>query len=90
MVKGTSKQVIVVRPEATDLFEQAIFILRDPEHGGITDEKLLEQARKAADSYLKNKLKGGRGKGHQWSPIFYAAMGGLSVGGLWIVTMFLF
>ena len=43
MLKGISKQVIVVQSPDPSLFEQAIFILKEgnPE---VTDEMLLEQA----------------------------------------------
>ena len=44
MVKGVSRQVIVVRQPDTKLFEQAIFLLRDGADGGISDEALLRQA----------------------------------------------
>lgn len=48
MVKGNSRQVIVVSAPDQKLFEQAIFILRDgavqPE--GITDEALLKDAKR--------------------------------------------
>ena len=62
MVKGMSRQVIVVRPPDTELFEQAIFILRDKavDGGGVTDEELLRQARRAADGYLRSRARGGR------------------------------
>ena len=52
MVKGVSRQVIVVRPPDTKLFEQAIFLLRDGADGGISDEA-LRQARQAAGQYLQ-------------------------------------
>ena len=46
MVKGISRQVIMVRPPEPKLFEQAIFILRDDAiPDGITDEMLLREAR---------------------------------------------
>ena len=47
MVKGTSRQVIVVHAPEEKLFEQAIFILRDSAvgEGGISDEALLKEAR---------------------------------------------
>lgn len=45
MVKGVSRQVILVRPPEGKLFEQAIFILReDVPRDGITDEMLLKEA----------------------------------------------
>ena len=43
MVKGISKQVIVVKSLDPDLFEQAIFILKDG-HKGVSDEMLLKEA----------------------------------------------
>lgn len=49
MVKGVSRQVIVVQSPDRKLFEQAIFILReDAPQEGITDEMLLREARQAA------------------------------------------
>lgn len=45
MVKGISRQVIVVHPPEPKLFEQAIFILREDAVGeGITDDALLKEA----------------------------------------------
>lgn len=45
MVKGISRQVIVVKPAEQKLFEEAIFILRDDALGeGVTDEALLREA----------------------------------------------
>ena len=49
MVKGISRQVILVRPQEPKLFEQAIFILRsDLPAEGISDEMLLKEAVLAA------------------------------------------
>ena len=46
MVKGTSRQVIVVHAPEEKMFEQAIFILKDNAVGeGISDEALLREAR---------------------------------------------
>ena len=47
MVKGTSRQVIVVHAPEEKLFDQAIFILKDGAVGeeGISDEALLKEAR---------------------------------------------
>lgn len=45
MVKGISRQVIVVHPPEPKLFEQAIFILREDAVGeGVTDDALLKEA----------------------------------------------
>ena len=47
MVKGTSRQVIVVHAPEEKLFEQAIFILKDGavREGGISNEALLREAK---------------------------------------------
>ena len=46
MVKGTSRQVIVVNGTEEKLFDQAIFILRDSAGGeGVSDEALLREAK---------------------------------------------
>ena len=89
MVKGISRRVIVVRPPDTELFEQAIFILRDKvaEEGGVTGEQILQQAQRAADSYLRNRTHGGRGKGICAKPALYAFIGALSVSVLWAVAV---
>ena len=51
MVKGTSRQVIVVHGNEDKLFDQAIFILRDSAvgEGGISDEALLKEAKSYLD-----------------------------------------
>ena len=43
MVKGISRQVIVVHSPDPKLFEQAIFILKDGQKG-VSDEALLNEA----------------------------------------------
>lgn len=43
MIKGISRQVIVVRSPDPKLYEQAIFILRE-DAAGVTDEMLLQEA----------------------------------------------
>ena len=46
MVKGTSRQVIVVNGTEEKVFDQAIFILRDSAVGeGVSDEALLREAK---------------------------------------------
>lgn len=45
MVKGISKQVIVVQAPEPQMFEQAIFILKDGQ-AGVSDEALLKEAKR--------------------------------------------
>ena len=48
MVKGISRQVIVVQSPDKQLFDQAIFILSDAavRGDGVTEEKLLREAKR--------------------------------------------
>lgn len=87
MVKGVSRQVIVVRPPETRLFEQAIFLLRDDAlDGGVTDEQLLKQAHQAADSYLRAaQLENPHRR--RLAAVGWAALGAAVVGLTWILTL---
>jgi len=83
MVKGISRQVIVVHPHGEELFDQAIFILKDTVvQKGFTDEMLMRQAQQALRS------SGRRGKRKLWyyGPVW--ACGGAMVTGLaWLITL---
>lgn len=77
MVKGTSRQVIVVHAPEEKLFDQAIFILRENAvgEGGVSDEALLREAK----GYLEVTGK----RRHKWlhnGPLWGAA--GAGVGAL--------
>lgn len=84
MVKGISRQVIVVHPTDQKLFDQAIFILKDEAVGkeGITDEMLL----KAADKLLHNSGSANKRKIFQYGA-FWACGGALTIGLLWLLTV---
>lgn len=83
MVKGISRQVIVVQSPDPKLFDQAIFILKDNAVGeGITDEVLLKEARQAI-----------RGTDRQGKtlPLYlygavWASLGALLTGLVWLAT----
>ena len=54
MVKGISRQVIVVHSPDPKLFEQAIFILKDGQQG-VSDEALLKEARRLINTPGKSR-----------------------------------
>ena len=83
MVKGTSRQVIVVHAPEEKMFDQAIFILKDSAlgEGGISDEALLKEAR----GYLQMPSRN-RGKWLHSGPVWGAAGAGVT-GLLWILSM---
>lgn len=86
MVKGISRQVIVVQSPEPKLFEQAIFILNEnaTREGGVTDEALLKEAKRL----IQNPL----GKHERPVPYigaFWACGGAGFMGLLWLISSFL-
>lgn len=86
MVKGISRQVIVVQAPEPKMFEQAIFILKDDAVGeGITDEALLKEAQKA--------IRGSEhpaGKGwFSLHGLLWAVGGALATAFVWALTILL-
>lgn len=55
MVKGITRQVILVKSPDPKLFEEAIFIVKEEamNREGVGADQVIAQARQAADSYLK-------------------------------------
>lgn len=89
MVKGVSRQVIVVRQPDTKLFEQAIFLLREDALGkdGLTDRQILKEACTVADRFVKNK--GGKRPHRQLSGLFCMLTGAGITGLAWLLTILL-
>lgn len=83
MVKGISRQVIVVQAPDPKLFEQAIFILKDEvvNNKGITDEVLLKEAYRLINTSKSKKQKNPRFWGLLW-----AGTGALITGMLWVLS----
>ena len=88
MVKGISRQVILVQRPDQKLFEQAIFIIREDYAGenGMSDQDILREARKAANRYLGGKRRStGRAMASIRAPL-YAAAGAAATGLAWIAV----
>ena len=83
MVKGISKQVIVVESPDRELFDQAIFILKDEAvQQGITEEALWKEAQQVIrGSQKKRKL-------YLYGPV-WACGGALVTGIAWLLTVLL-
>ena len=87
MVKGISRQVIVVHAPDPKLFEQAIFILKDDAVGeGITDEALLKEARSAIRGSGERP---GKKRHFYLYGAVWAAGGSLITGLIWLLTVML-
>ena len=83
MVKGISKQVIVVHSPEEKLFEQAIFILNEKAIGceGVTEASLLRQANKLLGTHKVE------GNVRFRTRLFWALTGAIGVGVVWILTL---
>ena len=83
MVKGISKQIIVVQSPDRDLFDQAIFILKDEAvTQGVTEELLLKEAKKTIN--IPSKKRQLRYYGPVW-----ACGGAMLTGIAWLLTILL-
>ena len=83
MVKGISRQVIVVHSPDPKLFEQAIFILKeDAAQSGITDDALLKEAEQA----IRIGERVPRKRKLYYYGAFWAAVGALATGLIWLGT----
>ena len=80
MVKGISRQVIVVHSPDPKLFEQAIFILKEGQQD-VTDEVLLKEAKKLIGVSKEKKKR----KLWLYGPI-WAVMGALITGLSWLIS----
>ena len=76
MVKGISRQIILVHSPDKKLFEQAIFILRD-DAKEVTEEMLLKEADRAIRFPQVKK---------KWCGLLWAAAGAAATGLTWLIT----
>ena len=85
MVKGISRQVIVVHSPDPKLFEQAIFILKDDViGGGVTEETLLREAKRLINDPTARRKRRLSAYGLVW-----ACGGAVITGILWMLSALL-
>lgn len=84
MVKGISRQVIVVHSPEPKLFEQAIFILKDGAIGenGVTEQELMREAKKLLSKQVSKKTP----KLFLFGPA-WACLGAVITGIVWLLTI---
>lgn len=83
MVKGVSRQVIVVHSPDPKLFDQAIFILKDEAVGeGITEEALLKEAQQVIRGPQKKR------RLYLYGPV-WACFGAAVTAFAWLLTVLL-
>ena len=90
VVRGTSRRVVVVKSPDPRVFEEAIFIVREDfiSRGGIDSEKIMQEAVKAANDYLRV-LKQKKKKSsllYRLPAPFIAAAGAAATGIAWLAV----
>lgn len=80
MVKGVTRQVILVDSPDKHSFEKAIFILRDGS-AALSEEALLDEARELVEQAAQPQ----RG-GEAFLRVLYALAGAAMVGAAWLLT----
>ena len=90
MVKGITRQVILVKSPDPRLFEEAIFIVKEEalNRQGVTTEQIMREARQAADGYLKRGKAWNRRLQKIPAPLWGAA-GAAAASAGWMVWLFL-
>ena len=85
MIKGSNRQVIVVKSPEPRLFEEAIFLLREDalERHGVTEGELLEQARRLAEGFSGRRIT----KKVRLPPLAWSGIGAAVTGLAWILTL---
>ena len=78
MVKGISRQVILVHSPDTKLFEQAIFILKENAEA-VTDEMLLQEAKGIINSSKRKRM----------HCALWVCSGAIFTGAIWLFTIIL-
>ncbi len=83
MVKGITRQVVVVKGPDPKLFDQAIFLVREDAlaEGGVSEEALLNEARAACKQSRRPQT---------WlSRLVWAGYGAGGMGLIWLLTALL-
>ncbi len=86
VVRGTNRRVVVVRSPDPLIFEEAIFVIReDLFRREDSADKVLRQARQAADAYLRKTAGPGRRSRFARLPAsLYAGLGAAAAGIAWL------
>lgn len=88
VVKGTNRRVIVVKSPDPQIFEEAIFVVREDFLRQRNAEQVLEEARRAAGDYLKKTVvKKEKKTGRIRGPLI-AAAGAVAASIAWITMHF--
>ena len=83
MVKGITRRVVIIKSPDPDIFDEAIFLVKEDAFSkGVTENDVLRQAKNVANDYVRNTItKKPKKKIH---PAFFSPLGALAMGALWL------
>ena len=84
MVKGISRRVVVVDSPDPNIFEQAIFIIRNDSADGVSSQQLVEQAVRIAKSYARTHTAPRRCL--RFTPVMAAMVGAAAIALVWLLV----
>ena len=85
MIKGMSRRVIMIDSPDPEIFENAIFIIRNDAFArGKAESDILRQAQQIADEYVKTNIEK---KKRRISPALYALAGAMCSGGIFAALL---
>lgn len=90
MVKGITRQVILVKSPDPKLFEEAIFIVKEEAlaREGVSADQVIREARQAADGYLR-RSRAWNTRGRQLPGPAWGAAGAVLASLAWGLGLFL-
>ena len=86
MIKGLNKRVIVVKSPDGELFEEAIFIIREDVLRRRPAPDVMREAQRAANDYLRRNLQPGKTIIAKLTPQAYLAAGAAATGIAWLAV----
>lgn len=86
MVKGVSRRVVVVRPDESGMFEQAIFLVRDY---SVPRSDAVREACKIANGYLAGRTARRRRRFSAWMLGAAFAVGAVLSSAVWAAVVLL-
>ncbi len=88
MVKGITRRVVVIKSPDPQIFDEAIFIVKDDsKKSGVTNDEILREAQDAASSYIRSVK--GRTPLLRIPPAVWALFGAFATGLVWLFTVLL-
>lgn len=88
VVKGVSKRVIVVKSPDQDIFDEAIFIVKEDilQKSGVSQRDVLREAQRVANEYVRKNVSGKVSKTARIPAPVFAVIGALIASVIFVIA----